>query len=245
MSCGLGHTRGLDPTWLWLWCRPAAAAPIQPLAWKLPYAAGTALKSKKDPPSQSHSPHGVLQSGPCSPQKPQDSSSSVFTADCSLQVHCSHWCPYHHGPSPDESSSGLLTAPLLPDLGHATPTPKTLQPRRDSRYPAPLARTPASLISNSPWDPAASRPFCFSSSKSGSCWFQNCGVAGPSAWTSSSLFPGKSQLKHHVPGEAFPEHPIQSEHYSKGGSWTSSIVVTLDLVRHTNLRGLTLTDQSL
>ena len=30
-----------------LWCRLAAAAPIQPLAWELPYTAGTALKSKK------------------------------------------------------------------------------------------------------------------------------------------------------------------------------------------------------
>ena len=32
---------------LQLWCRPAAAAPIWPLAWELPYAAGAALKSKK------------------------------------------------------------------------------------------------------------------------------------------------------------------------------------------------------
>ena len=30
---------------LWLW--PAAAAPIQPLAWELPYASGVALKKKK------------------------------------------------------------------------------------------------------------------------------------------------------------------------------------------------------
>ena len=29
---------------LWLWCRLAAAAPIQPLAWELPYATDTALK---------------------------------------------------------------------------------------------------------------------------------------------------------------------------------------------------------
>ena len=34
-------------TMLWLWCRLVAAALIQPLAWKLPYAAGTALKRKK------------------------------------------------------------------------------------------------------------------------------------------------------------------------------------------------------
>jgi len=33
-----------DPTLLWLWRRPAAAAPIRPLAQELPYAAGVALK---------------------------------------------------------------------------------------------------------------------------------------------------------------------------------------------------------
>ena len=33
-----------DQQWLWLWCRPAAVAPIGPLAWKRPYAASLALK---------------------------------------------------------------------------------------------------------------------------------------------------------------------------------------------------------
>ena len=32
---------------LWLWCRVAAVAPIQPLAWELPYALGAALNWKK------------------------------------------------------------------------------------------------------------------------------------------------------------------------------------------------------
>ena len=32
---------------LWMWCGPAAVAPIGPLVWKPPYAAGMALKSKK------------------------------------------------------------------------------------------------------------------------------------------------------------------------------------------------------
>ena len=36
-----------DPVWLWLWCRPAAVAPTQPLAWELPYATSAALKRKK------------------------------------------------------------------------------------------------------------------------------------------------------------------------------------------------------
>ena len=47
MSCGVGCRCGSDPELLWLWCRLAAAAPIQPLAWELPYALSVALKSKK------------------------------------------------------------------------------------------------------------------------------------------------------------------------------------------------------
>ena len=37
-----------DPALLWLWCSPAAGAPIQPLAWEPPYAAGAALKRTKN-----------------------------------------------------------------------------------------------------------------------------------------------------------------------------------------------------
>ena len=39
--------RAKDLAMLWLWCRPAAVAPIRPLAWEPPYAAGTALGKKK------------------------------------------------------------------------------------------------------------------------------------------------------------------------------------------------------
>ena len=46
MNCGVGHTRGSDLMWLWLWCRVAAAAPIRPLAWQPPHAEGVALQSK-------------------------------------------------------------------------------------------------------------------------------------------------------------------------------------------------------
>ena len=42
MSCGVGCRRGSDPALLWLWRRPVATAPIQPLAWEPPYAAGAA-----------------------------------------------------------------------------------------------------------------------------------------------------------------------------------------------------------
>ena len=35
-----------DLALLWLWCRPAAVAPIRPLAWEPPYAMDEALKSQ-------------------------------------------------------------------------------------------------------------------------------------------------------------------------------------------------------
>ena len=37
----------LDPELLWLWCKLAAVTLIGPLAWELPNAAGSALKSKQ------------------------------------------------------------------------------------------------------------------------------------------------------------------------------------------------------
>ena len=42
VSCGVGCRRGSDPELLWIWCRPAATAPIRPLAWESPYAVGAA-----------------------------------------------------------------------------------------------------------------------------------------------------------------------------------------------------------
>jgi len=47
VSCGIGHRCSSDLALLWLWCRLAVAALIQPLAWELPYTAGVALKRKE------------------------------------------------------------------------------------------------------------------------------------------------------------------------------------------------------
>ena len=47
VNCGVGHRRGLDPALLWLWCRPAAVAQIQPPAWEGPHASSVALKKEK------------------------------------------------------------------------------------------------------------------------------------------------------------------------------------------------------
>ena len=61
MNCGVGHRRGSDPALLWPWCRPAASAPIQPLAWGPPYAAGVvqemANRQKKKKKSDGVSPY--------------------------------------------------------------------------------------------------------------------------------------------------------------------------------------------
>ena len=45
MSCGVSRRRGSDPALLW----PVATAPIRPLAWKTPYAAGAAQEKTKRP----------------------------------------------------------------------------------------------------------------------------------------------------------------------------------------------------
>ena len=47
VSCGVGHRRGSDAALLWLWSGLAAVALIRPLARELPYAAGAALKRKR------------------------------------------------------------------------------------------------------------------------------------------------------------------------------------------------------
>ena len=47
MSCSVGRRHDSDPVLLWLWCRPAATAPIRPLALGPPYAIGVALEKTK------------------------------------------------------------------------------------------------------------------------------------------------------------------------------------------------------
>ena len=44
VSCGIVRRCGLDPMFLWLWCRSAAALPMRALAWEPPCTMGVALK---------------------------------------------------------------------------------------------------------------------------------------------------------------------------------------------------------
>ena len=57
MGCGVGHRRGSDL--VWLGCRPAATAPIRPLAWEFPYAEGEALKRQKTKTKQNKKSLGL------------------------------------------------------------------------------------------------------------------------------------------------------------------------------------------
>ena len=47
MSCGVVCRLNSNLALLWLWCRAATTAPIQPLAWEPPYAMNATLKKKK------------------------------------------------------------------------------------------------------------------------------------------------------------------------------------------------------
>ena len=47
-SCGVGRRHGWDLALPWLWCRPAAIALIQHLAWEPLYVVGVALKRQKN-----------------------------------------------------------------------------------------------------------------------------------------------------------------------------------------------------
>ena len=57
MSCGIGRRCSSDPALLWLGCRMASVAPIQPLAWELTYAMGAALKTKKKNNKKNNEPN--------------------------------------------------------------------------------------------------------------------------------------------------------------------------------------------
>ena len=66
VSCDVGCRRGSDPALLWLWCRPAAVAPIRPLAWEPPYDAEAALemakRQKNQPTKQKTNSAGLVDS---------------------------------------------------------------------------------------------------------------------------------------------------------------------------------------
>jgi len=57
VSCDVSCRHGSDPVLLWLWYKPTAADPIQPLAWEPPYATGSAHPPQKKSFPNVKSPH--------------------------------------------------------------------------------------------------------------------------------------------------------------------------------------------
>ena len=111
MSCGVGCRHSSHPALLWLWCRLAAIALIQPIAWESPYAMGAApqKKEKKKNPGketkQSYSlilvdfpvmiPFAIVESRTFGPHwaVPQASSTSPFwTVDSQVRLRQSWNC---------------------------------------------------------------------------------------------------------------------------------------------------------
>ena len=79
MSCGIGRRHGPDLLWLWLWLwhRLVATAPIQPLAWELPYAVSAKKAASRGADAYSlgspllmSCPHSEPQLIPASPRDP-------------------------------------------------------------------------------------------------------------------------------------------------------------------------------
>jgi len=59
MNSGVGCRDDSDPALLGLWYRPAATAPIQPLAWELSYAGDMDKKRQKQTNKQKKKPKGL------------------------------------------------------------------------------------------------------------------------------------------------------------------------------------------
>ena len=68
VSCGVGCRPGSDPALLWPWCRPAAASPIQPLAWGPPYAAAAAQEMAKRPKNKKRGAKCFISKKGCLPE---------------------------------------------------------------------------------------------------------------------------------------------------------------------------------
>ena len=89
MSCGVGHRRGSVLVLLWLWCRPAATAPIQPLAWEPPYAVGSALKRQNNNNKFRCVQHSIVDSMSCR-RSPMLFYFYLFLIICFLGLHTRH-----------------------------------------------------------------------------------------------------------------------------------------------------------
>jgi len=100
MSSGVGRR---DPELLWLWCRPAATAPIRPLAWEPPYAVGAAQEmAKKQKNKQTKKKTEIYQCLLVSVRDPQ----TIRKLSLLLKIPCNFWA-YHFQPGKVHGSQML------------------------------------------------------------------------------------------------------------------------------------------
>ena len=107
MSCGVGCRQGLHLALLW--CRPAAIAPIRPLAWEPPYVAGAALKKGQKTKKQTDQ------------KKPQKAKSKVSLTNCKALVLGSFLFCFVFSLSSIPKGDDILQTVWLTVSGHTQP----------------------------------------------------------------------------------------------------------------------------
>ena len=91
VSCGVGRRHSLRPALQALWHKPAAVAPIRPLAWELPYAEGAVLNKNKTNKKQTKKPQNNKTSskstnGDWNKQWVEKEATFCWTSDCLYAV---------------------------------------------------------------------------------------------------------------------------------------------------------------
>ena len=151
MSCGVSCRYSLDPLLLWLWCRPAATAPIWPLTWELPFAACGPKKQKEKKKIRTtwirikSQPHSSL----IQPHGSRRSSSSLLPLPHSVPhwPPCSSWTYQAQSPSRSHGSLrlNLQGSTSIPSLQGGPPSPLCSILR--SEHSAPLVICPLFFFS--------------------------------------------------------------------------------------------------
>ena len=147
VSCGVGRRRGSDLVLLWLWCRLAAIALIQPVAWEPPHAMGAALKrqkKKKEP---------VVEAGAGAPSQEVPGAQSDLNLVLGLLLQMWSGCP--PGFEPSSPLQLVSSTPLASSFCPAWPTPSPSG--AGSSSPCPFPSSPSSCCPGM-WPPLLQPP---------------------------------------------------------------------------------------
>ena len=124
ISCGIGCICGSDLGLLWLCYRQTAEAPIQALAWKLPYATGEALQTNKQTKNPTSIHEEDVGSIPGLPQGYKDLVllwAVVYITDEAIWTHGTLWGALETRSVSKTQDSWLFSSPCTSSLN----TPQT------------------------------------------------------------------------------------------------------------------------